>query len=68
MTMFFMFWFGEGVRCQFLAGMPGFLMSHPTRGVICPLGGIFTTLFIPRGEHSLLFRILEGRTDDFNPR
>jgi hypothetical protein len=28
------------------------------RGELCPLGGVFT----PRGEHSLLFRRMEGRT------
>jgi hypothetical protein len=35
---------------------------------LCPLGGMFTTLFTPRGEHSLLFRRMEGRTDNFTPR
>jgi hypothetical protein len=30
-----------------------------TRGEICPLGGMFTTLFTPRGDHSLLFRRME---------
>jgi hypothetical protein len=37
------------------------------RGEICPLGGMFTPLFTPRGEHSLLFRRMEGRTENFTP-
>jgi hypothetical protein len=38
------------------------------RGEICPLGGMFTTWFTPRGEHSLLFRQMKGRTENFTPR
>jgi hypothetical protein len=37
------------------------------RGEICPLGGMFTPLFTPRGEHSLLFRRMEGQTENFTP-
>jgi hypothetical protein len=29
---------------------------------------MFTPLFTPRGEHSLLFRRMEGRTENFTPR
>jgi hypothetical protein len=28
----------------------------------------FTPLFTPRGEHSLLFRRMEGQTENFTPR
>jgi hypothetical protein len=38
------------------------------RGEICPLGGMFTPSFTPRGQHSLLFRRMEGRTENFTPR
>jgi hypothetical protein len=38
------------------------------RGEICPIGGMFTHLFTPEGEQSLLFRRMEGRTDNFTPR
>jgi hypothetical protein len=39
------------------------------RGEICPLGVKFTPSFTPRGEHSLLFRRMEGQTgDNFTPR
>jgi hypothetical protein len=38
------------------------------RGEICSIGGMFTTLFTPRGEHSLLFTRMEGWTDNFSPR
>jgi hypothetical protein len=38
------------------------------RGEICPLGVKFTPSFTPRGEHSLLFRRMEGRTENFTPR
>jgi hypothetical protein len=33
-----------------------------------PLGEMFTPSFIPRGEQSLLFRRMEGRTENFTPR
>jgi hypothetical protein len=36
------------------------------RGEICPLGVKFTPSFTP--EHSLLFRIMEGQTENFTPR
>jgi hypothetical protein len=35
------------------------------RGELCPLGVKFTPLFTPRGEHSLLFRRMEGQTNNF---
>jgi hypothetical protein len=38
------------------------------RGVISPLGGMFTPLLTRRGEHTLLFRRMEGRTENFTPR
>jgi hypothetical protein len=38
------------------------------RGEICPLGGMFTPLFTPRGEHSLQFRRIEGRTENCTPK
>jgi hypothetical protein len=34
---------------------------------ICPLGGMFTPSFTPRGEHSLLFRRMEDRSENFIP-
>jgi hypothetical protein len=37
------------------------------RGEICPLGRMFIPLFTPRGEYSLLFRRMEGRTENFTP-
>jgi hypothetical protein len=37
------------------------------RGDIWPLGGMFTPLFARRGEHSLLFRRMEGQADNFTP-
>jgi hypothetical protein len=33
-----------------------------------PLGGMFTPSFSPRGEHSLLFKRMEGRPENFTPR
>jgi hypothetical protein len=38
------------------------------RGEICPLGVKFTPSFTPRGEHYLLFKRMEGRTENFTPR
>jgi hypothetical protein len=38
------------------------------RGELCPLGGMFTLSFTPRGEHSILFRRMEGQTDYLTPR
>jgi hypothetical protein len=35
---------------------------------ICPLGGMFTPSFTPRSEISLLFRRMEGPTENFTPR
>jgi hypothetical protein len=40
----------------------------PPRGKICPLGGMFTPSFTPRGEHSLVFRRMEGWTENFTPK
>jgi hypothetical protein len=44
------------------------------RSELCPLGGMFTVSFAPRGEHSLLFRRMEGQKqtishprDNFTP-
>jgi hypothetical protein len=38
------------------------------RGEICPLGGMFIPSITPRGEHCLLFRRMEGQTENFTPR
>jgi hypothetical protein len=38
------------------------------RGEIRPLGEMFAPSFTPRGKHSLLFRRMEGRTENFTPR
>jgi hypothetical protein len=46
-----------------------FLTSTLTpRGEICPLGDMFTPLFTLWGLHSLLFRRMEGQTENFTPR
>jgi hypothetical protein len=37
------------------------------RGELCPLGVKFTPSFTPRGEHSLFFSRMEGRTENFTP-
>jgi hypothetical protein len=37
-------------------------------GEICPLGVKFTPSFTLMGEHSLLFRRMEGRTENFTPK
>jgi hypothetical protein len=34
------------------------------REELCPLGEMFTPSFTPRGEHFLLFRRMEGRTEN----
>jgi hypothetical protein len=39
-----------------------------TRGEICSLGRMITPSFTPRGEHSRLFRRMEGQTENFTPR
>jgi hypothetical protein len=39
-----------------------------SRGELCPVGGIFTPSFTPSGEHSLLFKRMEGQTVNFTPR
>jgi hypothetical protein len=39
---------------------------HP-RGELCPLGVRYTPSFTPRGEHSLLFRRMEGRKENLTP-
>jgi hypothetical protein len=38
------------------------------RGELCPIGVKFTPSFTPWGEHSLLFRRMEGRAENFTPR
>jgi hypothetical protein len=44
------------------------------KGEICPLGVMIIPSFTPRGEHSRLFRRMEGQTensppdDNFSPR
>jgi hypothetical protein len=46
-------------RTFFLHWPPGVKLA--ATGVICPLGAMFTPSFTPRGEHSLLFRRMEGK-------
>jgi hypothetical protein len=50
--------------------LPGLFLASPLvpRGEIWPLEEIFTPLFTPRGEHSLLFRRMGGCTENFNLR
>jgi hypothetical protein len=43
-------------------------MNLAPRGEICPLEGMFTPSFTPSSEHSLLFRKMEWRTENFTPR
>jgi hypothetical protein len=43
-------------------------MVYPHGGELCPLGGMFTPSFTPRGERSLLFRRMEGQAENFNLR
>jgi hypothetical protein len=45
------------------------LLTSPLapRGEVCPLWVKFTPSFTHRGEHSLLFRRMEGRTENFTP-
>jgi hypothetical protein len=38
--------------------------SEAPRGELCSLGGMFTLLFTPMGEHSLLFWRMEGWTEN----
>jgi hypothetical protein len=38
------------------------------RGEICPIGEMSTPSFTSRGEHSLVFRRMEGWTENFTPR
>jgi hypothetical protein len=45
-----------------------YIYIYGPRGEICPLGGMFTPLFTLRGESSLLFRRIEGRTENLTPR
>jgi hypothetical protein len=52
--------------CPLGRGLPLGVNLAP-RGEICPLGEMFTPLFTPRGEHSLQFRRMEGRTENFTP-
>jgi hypothetical protein len=50
------------------------ILNFTPRGELGPqgwnlsLGGMFTPLFTPRGEHSLLLRRMEGRTENFTPK
>jgi hypothetical protein len=54
---------------SYLATRGPFLTSPlAPRGEICPLGGMFTPSFTPRDECSLLFRRMEGTTENFTPR
>jgi hypothetical protein len=55
-------WNVEQVRGPFLTS------PLAPRGELCPLGVKFTPSFTPRGEQSLLFRRMEGRTENFTPR
>jgi hypothetical protein len=50
----------------FLTSPLGVNLAH--WGAICPLGGMSTPSFNPRGEHSLQFRRMEGQTENFTPR
>jgi hypothetical protein len=43
-------------------------VNLPPMGELCPLGGIFTTSFTPRGEQSQLLRKMEGQTENLTPR
>jgi hypothetical protein len=58
----------DGIRGPFLTS------TLAPRGKIGPLGLKFTPSFSPRGEHSLMFRRMEGQTefhppgDNFTPR
>jgi hypothetical protein len=36
-------------------------------GELCPLGGLFTPSFTPRGAHSLMVRRTKGRTEGLHP-
>jgi hypothetical protein len=44
------------------------ILRPAPRGWFCPLGEMFTPSFSPMGEHFLLFRRMEGRTENFTPR
>jgi hypothetical protein len=44
------------------------IINLTPRGEICPPGVMFIPSFPPRGEHSLLFRRMEGRAENFTPR
>jgi hypothetical protein len=59
---------GDQLRVLKTARGPFLTSPLPPRGEICPLGKKFTPLLTPRGEHSLLFRRMEGRTENFTPR
>jgi hypothetical protein len=56
------------VKSPFTSIGPFLTSTLAPRGEICLLGEIFTPLFTPRGESSLLIRRMEGRTDNFTPR
>jgi hypothetical protein len=55
---------------RFMGNYRGPFLTSPLapRGEICPLGVKFTPSFTPRGVHSLLFRRMEGWTENFTPR
>jgi hypothetical protein len=53
---------------QSICRWPSLTSPLAPRGEICPLGGRFTPSFTPSGEHSLLFRRVEGRTENFTPK
>jgi hypothetical protein len=37
------------------------------RSELCPLGELFIHSFIPRGEHTLMFRRTKGQKEGFHP-
>jgi hypothetical protein len=45
-----------------------FNFTPAPRGELCPLEEMFTPTFTPRGEHSVLFRRMDGLTEKFTPR
>jgi hypothetical protein len=46
-------------------GLPPGVKFAP-RGELCPIGEMFTPLFTPRGESTLLFRRIEGRSKELH--
>jgi hypothetical protein len=43
-------------------------MNLACGGELCTLKGMLSPLFTPKSEHSILFRRMEGRTENFTPR